>query len=62
MRRLGIVRFRLLDKGALDGLRLQLHLLAQPLDDLALLDHHAIQLLNLMFEMRDVRLEAGEAF
>jgi hypothetical protein len=60
MRRLGVVRLGLLDEGVLNGLRLKLHLLAQPLDELPLRDHHAIQLLDLMFKVRQVGLDARE--
>ena len=61
MRRLGIRRLDPLDLGSLQRARLQLHLLPHPLDGFCLLDHHAVQFLDLMFEMRDVRFEAGKA-
>jgi hypothetical protein len=57
MRRLGDVGL-----DALEFLRLQrggllLHFLLQPLDKPALLDDDAVELLDLMFEVRDVRFE-----
>ena len=42
--------------------RLSLHLFFQQLNELVLAGHDLVQLLDLMFEMRDVRLDALESF
>ncbi len=57
MRRFGDVRLDALQFQRLHGGGLPLDFFFQPLQQFALLNDHAVQLLDLMFEMREVRLQ-----
>ena len=57
MRRLDVVRLDAFQFQRLHRAGLALDFFFQPLQQLALLDDDAVQLLDLMFEMREVRLQ-----
>ena len=61
MRGLLVVRLHTLQFQRLHGGGLPLDFLFQSLQQLALLDDHAVQLLDLMFEMGEVRLQPVHA-
>ena len=61
MRRLLLVGLDALQFQRLHGGGLALDVLFQALNQFALLDDHAVHLLDLMFEMREVRLELVHA-